>query len=302
MSPKDIDVVIVNYRTARLAVEAARSAYENGARSIVIVDNNSQDDSVSVLKKETEKFTAILSLPTNRGFSAGSNVGAAHGNRPVILFMNADVRLDMGALPLMAQAMERDQKIGAIAPALYYPDGRPQASAYFFITPIRIINLMLGANILAERLGWAFLAGNIDPHHNGSYSGEIASLYGCCMLIRRRAFEEVGGYDEHFFLYCEETDFCLRLRKKGWKRYRAAEAKAFHCHGESVKEFPLDAVVVMQKSLKLYIKKHFSDIDRIISCIACVVGVTARFLLAAKNHDRRRYWMALGVWLGWGER
>lgn len=299
MGTEDVNVVILNYRTAPLAVEAARSARENGATSIVVVDNRSEDDSLSVLQREIGEFARILPMPGNYGFPAGNNSGAKLGDRPLVLFMNADARLHEGALVTMARVFDQDPRIGAVAPALYYPDGQPQASAYFFITPMRIVKSLFGVDKLADKWGWATLSGNIDPNRNADYSGQVESLYGPCILVRRKAFEEVGGFDETFFLYCEETDFVLRLAKKGWKAYRVADAEVTHNHGEFAKEFPINSLVLFQESRRIYATKHFSVWGKLITYVSSVIGIGLRVLLSSKSSDRKRYWAALGTWSRW---
>jgi len=107
------------------------------------------------------------------------------------------------------------------------------------------------------------------------------------------------GFDETFFLYCEETDFVFRLAKRGWKAYRIAEAMVTHNHGESAKQFPISSLVTMQESLWIYAKKHFGVWGRSTTIIASMIGLSLRLLLYSKSPDRKRYWAALGVWLGW---
>src|ERR1017187_7698211 len=99
--PRDVDVVILNYRVGSLAAQAVRSAKENGINSIVVVDNQSGDDSISILKNEVSAFAEILQLPENVGFSSGNNAGAKRGKKPLILFMNADVSSNPGAVQQM---------------------------------------------------------------------------------------------------------------------------------------------------------------------------------------------------------
>jgi len=299
MHRKDVDVVVLNYRTASMAVDSARSAHEDGATSIIVVDNHSGDDSLAVLQRELGAVARIVSLPDNRGFAGGNNYGARVGSRPLVLFMNADAKLHPGALASMAKVFDQDPQIGAVAPALCFPDGRPQASAYHFITPTRVLNSLLGIDRLAKRCGWTSLSSNVDLHRNGAFSGPVESLYGACLLVRRKAFEDVGGFDEAFFLYCEETDFLLRLAQKGWKAYRTADATVAHGHGESANQDPVKTLVIMQESRWIYARKHFRPLGMLVTSIASIVGLGLRFLFSLDNQERRRYRAALGFWLGW---
>jgi len=299
MTSQDVDAVILSYRTAKLAVDAARSAHANRVGSIVVVDNHSGDDSVAILRAAVGDFADILELPGNHGFPAGNNAGARVGNRQLILFMNSDARLHDGAVATMVRAFMQDAKIGAVAPSLQYPNGQPQASAYFFITPKRLVSSVFGIHRLAKRIGSSFLAGNVDFKRNGTYSGEVESLYGPCILVRRTAFEKIGGFDEAFFLYCEETDFFLRLAKSGYRAFRVAAAQATHNHGESAKQSPIASSVLMQEGRRIYAKKHFGRLGRLVTALASVGGIVLRLLLSRSAHERRRHLATLGVWLGW---
>ena len=298
MSPDDVDVVILNWRTAPLAIEAARSAIENGATSIIVVDNCSQDDSIHLIKREIGSFVGILSMPRNGGFGEGNNAGARLAKRPLVLFMNTDVKLQPGALKKMAEVFDKEPRAAVVSPALYYPDNRPHASAFLFPTPVRTLKISLGLDRLGNRFGLAGLSGNIDIRRNGAYSGRVESLYGACLLVRREAFEEVGGFDEDFFMYCEETDLIFRLAQKGWKAIRVSSAEAIHTHGESVKGSPVDCLIPMYESRRIYARKHFSRLGRITASMASAAGLLARILFSSRNSDRLRYLAALRASLG----
>lgn len=299
LNTPDVDVVILNYCTPRLAIDAARSALNNNAGSITVVDNFSQDGSSVLLEKEIGSFAKLIFLDQNYGFGGGNNRGARSGNRPLLLLMNADTRLSPGALSNMVNVFNNDEGAGVVVPALTYPDQRLQPSAYLFITPLRVIKIMLGLDKFAERLSCNFLTGNTDYLHNNNYSGPIESPYGSCMLIRRKAFEEAGGFDEKFFIYCEETDLALRLSKKGWKIFRAADAEVVHNHGASAGQNPIIFYISMQESLKIYSNKHFNLAGRLIVFIASVLGITLRCVFSLRNNQWRKYWAGLGVWLEW---
>ncbi len=296
---RDVDVVILNYRVGALAAQAAYSARENGTESILIVDNKSDDESLDILEKEVGSFVDILQLPMNVGFSSGNNAGAQRGKKPLILFMNPDVSLDSGALQKMVDLMNEQVLAGIVGPSLYGPDGEPQASAYFLLTPFRIGKMLFGLDKLAVKFGWPAFAGNADLKCNGNYSGVVESLYGACLLVRRKTFDSVNGFDGDYFLYCEETDFCLRLRQAGWKAYRCGTAKAKHWHGQSAKKVARKSQILMSESHQLYAQKHFSCIGRGITSVAFIAGLCLRILFAQSRETKAGYYAALGVWMGW---
>lgn len=295
MGPEGIDVVIPNYYSAPLAINAARSARQDGAKSIIVVENGSKDNSFSILRKEIGDIANIISLPENRGYSGACNRGAAAGNLPLVLFLNSDATLQPGALSLMAKVFDENPQAGVVGPSLYYPDGRPQASAYFFITPTRIIFALFGIDRFSYR--WPRLSANEDWTRNGDYSGEVESLFGACLLCRRTAVEQAGGFDERLYT-CDETDFILRLAKKGWKAYRTAEAKVIHAQGKSIEKFPVEYAISAQEARRIYAKKHFSLSGRAITIFASVVGLSLRLLFSRTALNRKKYLAALGVWLG----
>ena len=297
MGPQDVDVIIPNYYSPHLAVDAARSARENGAKSIIVVENGSKDDSLDVLNKEIGDFAEIISLSENRGYSGACNAGAAAGHRPFILFMNSDAILQPDSLSLMVNVFNDNPQVGVVGPSLYYLDGSPQASAYLSITPMRIVFALLAIDRLS--FFWPKLSSNEDKTRNDDYSGEVESLFGACTLYRRKAIEEVDGFDEGLHSNCDESDLILRLTKKGWKPYRAAESKVIHAHGKTVEKFPVKYMILAQESRRIYAKKHFNLIGRIITAFASVAGISLRVLFSRTSPDRKRYLAALGVWLGW---
>jgi N-acetylglucosaminyl-diphospho-decaprenol L-rhamnosyltransferase len=297
MTPADVDAVILNYRTFALTVQCARSVQSNGAGSIVVVDNDSQDGCGDKLEAELGGFARVLRLASNGGFSAGNNRGAREGDAPLLLFVNSDVVLPPGALAAMVDVLNRETRAGIVAPALAGSDGRAQASAYRFISPAVILQTLLGLDKLARKLGWAHLGGNVDLGRNGDYSGRVESLYGPCLLVRRQAFEQVGGFDENFFLYCEETDLILRLARAGWQAFRTAATTVLHVHNQSAGQLPARSLVLMNESNRYYAGKHFGWGGRTVTALAFAFGLTLRWVLARRPEERRRYLAALGVWL-----
>jgi GT2 family glycosyltransferase len=157
---------------------------------------------------------------------------------------------------------------------------------------------MLGFDILAKKLRSSSLSANIDFKHNGNYTGQVESLYGACLLVRRKAFKEVGGFDETFYLYCEETDLIFRMARKGWKAYRVGEASVTHHEGEYRKEFPILATVLYQESRWIYAKKNFSLVGKLITFLFSVLGLVIRYIFSLESSRRKRYGVALGFWFG----
>jgi GT2 family glycosyltransferase len=234
-------IVIVNYRTPELTVDCLRSLAhelraEPGCRAI-IVDNASGDGSVeriaAAICSEQWGWAELLPLDCNGGFAAGNNAAI----RPLLqgpdapayfLLLNPDTVVRPGALSALLDFMEAHPRAGIAGSRLELPDGTRQASAFRF-------HNLLSQFDYGFRLGWLsrrleeFLAPmpiRDEPHRADWVSG--ASL-----IVRREVFERVGLLDEGYFLYFEETDFCLRARRAGWECWYVPASRVVHLEGQS---------------------------------------------------------------------
>ena len=165
----------------------------------------------------------VLRLEENAGFGAAVNRGVEAAGAELLLVLNNDAWLDRGCRAALAARMEREPRLGWVSPRLFYPDGRPQ----MVWAPDQGL---WGETLqrLRSRLepGW--------PRHEGWLPRLLARLggpgwfTGACMLLRRSAFEQVGGFDPGFFLYFEDADLGRRLRRAGWELALEPAARAFH--------------------------------------------------------------------------
>jgi GT2 family glycosyltransferase len=234
-------IVIVNYRTPDLAVNCLRSLADEVRAEphcrATIVDNASADGSaeriVAAIRRERWDWAELLPLNRNGGFSAGNNAAI----RPLLrgpdapeyfLLLNPDTIVRPGAITTLVDFMEAHPRAGVVGSRLELPDGTPQTSAFRF-------HNLLSQFDYGFRLGWLsqkvrqFLAPmpiRDEPHRADWVSG--ASL-----IVRREVFERVGVLDEEYFLYFEETDFCLRARRAGWECWHVPASRVVHLEGQS---------------------------------------------------------------------
>jgi hypothetical protein len=200
---------------------------------------------------------------TNRGFAAACNQAVSITDDDFIMLLNPDARLCPGAARELASAIESHERIGIAGPRLKSPDGTLLPSAYRFPTvfqelaflfclrPIlvsRPFRRLLG-RLLADRFG------QFDPHDRRRV---VDTVIGACMLVSREVFLELGGFDEQFFLFYEEKDFCKRAREAGFSTLFVPEAEAVHEVGASVRSDPLGAASAKRASMKRYYRKHKS--------------------------------------------
>ncbi len=180
-----------------------------GVRAIV-VDNASPDDSVETI---ADLPVELVRSERNGGFSYGCNLGAARGRAPYLLFLNPDARIGADALESMLSALRNDPDTAIVGPRIVDDDGELAWSLRRFPRHRSTFAQALFAHRLLPQAAWTDEL--IRDPAVYDMPGTPEWLSGACMLVRRTAFEEVGGFDEGFFLYCEDTDLCRRLRDAG---------------------------------------------------------------------------------------
>ena len=193
---------------------------------VVVVDNASSDGSARMVR-ESFPDCRLLALEDNLGFGAANNLAAESARGDALLLLNSDAWLEDGTLPRLAAALAADPRLALAAPELRYPDGRPQ----FAWAPetgvlgeaVQMLRNRFESRPWAHREPPRWLRPLLGP---GWYSA-------ACVLLRRTAFEAVGGFDEAIFLYFEDVDLCRRLRRAGWQLATVPGAVAYHVKGGS---------------------------------------------------------------------
>jgi N-acetylglucosaminyl-diphospho-decaprenol L-rhamnosyltransferase len=245
-------IIIVSYES-RTTIGACLTSIRDHAGcpvETIVVDNASADDTAGYVR---EAFPEIHLLPqsTNRGFAAGCNIGASVAARPYLLFLNPDTELLPGALPELMRFMEGTPRVAAAGPRLIFPDGGAQDGAFryptllmtwleFFPRPGRLIHSRLNGRVSA-------LEGKPVA---------IDHPLGACMLVRRAAWEDVGPFDERFFLYCEEVDWSMRAKSHGWQIMHVPTATVVHHGGVSAASAPAASLAHLYSSRARLHAKH----------------------------------------------
>lgn len=226
----DVSVIIVNYRTRGLVKQCLKSIRRAAPRldyEVLVVDNDSKDG-LPALVRERFPETRLFALPENVGFAAGNNVAMRKAKGRYVFVLNPDTMLEIGALEAMVAAMDADPRIGVLAPRLMHPDGTRQESVHRFPTPwipvYRRTPLGRLPQAKAELDRYAMRDVSVDR------TMEVDWVEGAAMFVRRAAIEEVGMFDERFFVYFEDADWCRRFWAKGWKVVYFPEAAILHYH------------------------------------------------------------------------
>jgi GT2 family glycosyltransferase len=222
-----IATVIVDWNQANLTLDCIGALLAAGVAedTIWLVDNGSQPAAGPQIGA---RFPAvrILRLEANAGFAGGCNAGARaalNAGAAVLLFLNNDALIEPGALTALNAALAADSRIAAVSPKVYYHNTQ------------RIIQ-SVGLRVDPDS-GTARMIGAGEPDR-GQYDqpAEHDALFGCAMLIRRAAWEQVGEFWEPFFNYAEEIDWCLRARRQGWRLLSVPQAIVWHRTSSSLGE------------------------------------------------------------------
>lgn len=234
-------VVIVNYRTAGLTIEAVGSLQPEVAGPfevrVAVLDNDSRDGSAERIAKALAdrqwEFATLHALPKNGGFAYGNNAAirpalASSAPPDYVWLLNPDTRVHAGALAALIADLEAHPEAGIAGSRLEEPDGSAQRSAFRFPTVLSELEegLRFGP---ASRL----LSDHLVAPPVRSEAHEIDWVAGASMLIKRRVFDEVGLFDEDYFLYYEEVDFCLRAARKGWRCRYVPSSRVIHLVGQA---------------------------------------------------------------------
>jgi N-acetylglucosaminyl-diphospho-decaprenol L-rhamnosyltransferase len=247
--PAAIDAVIVAYNSRATLRGGVEPLAEMPDVSVVVVDNASPEDPLPAV---AELPVTMVRAPRNGGFSYGCNLGALEGDAPYILLLNPDARIDAGSLGAMRAVLERDPAVGVVGPRILDDDG---ALLYSRRRYPRLRSTLAQALFLHRIFRTAAWSDEV-VRDRGAYEqpGDVEWLSGACLLVRRSAFDQIGGLDEGFFLYCEDTDLCRRLADGGWAVRYEPGATARHEEGSSAPRHGLEAVHA--SSRVRYARKH----------------------------------------------
>ena len=333
-----VGIVIVNWNGWRDTQECLEAVYRQSCRNlaVVVVDNGSTDGSAQRIKewakgREVEvmpdpgatewtyapdtgmcrecgesKRLYLIEAGTNLGFAGGSNAGmkqaAAQGADYLLLLNNDAFFRSPDTLARMVEFMERTPSAGACGPRLLYPDGVPQQSYGNFPSVWRTLAFLYPLyKLLPHGVLKKVKRSNVIPEPGLTEPMPVDWPSGACLLVRRDVIEEIGMLDERFFLYMEETDWCLRMEEVGWERYYLPKAEVFHRFGGSVGTSSRSMRCHHLESQISFYGKHFSKAafclvvaGFLIRSLWALLLIEAGDLLSARGSEQRseqeKYW------------
>ena len=285
----EASIVIVNWNVRELLHKCLQSIIQNDREKsweVLVVDNFSKDGSSQMLKAEFAGVKLIAN-EYNLGFAAASNQGIRQSCGEYVLLLNPDTEIVGDAIKIMVGFMKEHQDVGVVGCKVIRPDGSLERSRHAHINLLRTFTWACGFNNLIpngriiKRIG-TLLEPRFHGFINVADENKVSypeALKGACILLRRKALDEVGLLDEDFYMYCEEFDLCYRLRKEGWKVAYAPDATIIHHGGQSAKQAYRRMSVEIFKSHALLYEKHHGQNSATLAKAAICSGNFIRLLL-----------------------
>jgi len=269
-----LSVIVVSYNSGSVlpglldSIAAGMEGIDN--YEVVIADNNSSDDSIAVAVGHPV-VPRVLAMARNAGYAAGINAEAATvGDDADILVLNPDIRLHCGSVKRMRGAL-RNSSVGIVVPQMLHEDGTLSKSIRREPSLLSAWSEALVGGRLAARLG---LGEMVDDHALYHAGGPIEWATGAAMFITAAARRRVGEWDESFFLYSEEVDYFLRLRRAGLHAVYAPDARVIHIGGDYQRSTFLSALLTTNRIG--YFARHHSAGESFVFRLGIVLGELIR--------------------------
>ncbi len=290
-------VLIVSRNTRELTLAAVRSVLASepeGSWEVIVADNGSTDGTVAALQEVTGSVR-VLEPGRNLGFAAANNLAAREATGEYLLLLNSDARVDAGVLREAVEWMRAHPEVGVLGAQLLNEDGSKQNSIASELSPVtELLNKSLLRRLFPGRFP--------GKEHAMGGPTEVDSVIGAFMVVPKRLWERLGGMDERFFLFLEETDFCRQVREAGLKVVHHPGVRVWHRQGGSAAGVHIPARIEYWRSRYAYAAKHFSPGSRRMLAVGLAIRLMVDILvqgaaagLTLGRHRRTRAKLALDV-------
>jgi len=275
-----LSIIIVNYNVRDFlhhALVSLQKAMRGVRGEIIVVDNASDDGSVEMVRRRFPSATLTASK-TNLGFAKANNLALKRARGKYFLLINPDTLVQEDTLRVMVKFFDENPDVGLAGCKILNPDGTFQlACRRSFPTPWVAFTKMSGLSSLFPntRLFGRYNLTYLSPDE----TYEIDAVSGSFMMVRREAYERVGGLDEAFFMYGEDLDWCYRIQQAGWKNYYVHLTKIIHYKGESTKRSNLDEIRTFYEAMHLFVRKHLSRSHLFALFLRLAIGVSWRLAM-----------------------
>lgn len=275
---KKISIIIVNYNVQyflEVCLHSVLRACRGIDAEIIVVDNNSSDGSIEMVKA---KFPSVLLIENvdNKGFSKANNQAVAVAQGEYFLFLNPDTVMPEDFLERTLAYMDAHPKAGALGPRLI--DGKgvfaPDAKKSFPTLSVAIFKTT-GLNKIFSRS--PFINKYYAVHIQEYQTAEVEVLSGCCMLLRGSLLPQIGlAFDEDYFMYCEDVDLSFRVKKAGYENVYFPDATLVHYKGESTRKASLSYIRIFNEALSTFVRKHYTKANATLFILLINIGIGMR--------------------------
>ncbi len=253
----NISVVIVNWNTGGLLRGCVASVFQqvakldSGSVEVIVVDNASSDGSVGLLRQAFGDRVILVENAANEGFARACNIGSERSTGDYVLFLNPDTEMLDGSVEGLAGFLDGHPETGLVGPRLVGPDGETQASCAPFPTLGREFWRLLHLDRLRR---WSSYPVSSWPTDRAR---RVDTVQGACIMVRRTLLDEIGPFDEGFFVYSEEIDFCRRAADSGWGIEWVPQARVLHLGGQSTRLVARKMFLELYRNKLRYFRKHY---------------------------------------------
>jgi GT2 family glycosyltransferase len=272
----DVSIIIVSWNTREILEQCLKSIYEKTRDiyfEVILVDNASVDDTQEMVLSKFPQVTVIAN-DVNRGFACANNQGIAVASGRYVLLLNSDTLLYNNAIQKTVVFADLHPDMAVVGCKILNSDRTVQPSCFMFHS---ILNMFLAATYLYKLFPRNKFCGRQSmAWWDGADVREVDSVNGCFMLVRRKSIKEVGAMDERFFMYGEETDWCYRFKKAGWKVLYAPEGEIVHLGGQSTAQKAGEMIVQLRISILQFIGKHYGRLTFYIAYLLTIIFFSVR--------------------------
>ncbi|TKB24994.1 glycosyltransferase family 2 protein [Desulfopila sp. IMCC35006] len=252
----DLTIITVNWNGEEFisaCLQSIMNARQNLKIQVIVVDNASKDNSVALVKRGHPEVELVCS-DKNLGFGKACNLGLKKSLGDLVMFLNPDVSVAKNTLSTIVHFFSQHPTVGGVGCKIKGIDGQvhPLMIQQFPSPFLEFIKLFAINSKIMKAIGIHL------PQKNPSISGEVVKLSGACFTIRREILIKLNGFDERFFMYCEDGELSKRIVEAGWELYYLAETEVVHNQGACSRKAPKGFSTLMQcNSFEKYIEKEY---------------------------------------------
>ncbi len=242
-------LIIVNYNTKEFLKNCLNSVLKHslvGELEIIVVDNNSSDGSVEMIRNDFNSCVKLIANNRNIGFGPANNQGAKEAAGEFLFFLNSDIIVKENIFTPLKEIFFTQPRLAMTAPRLFLASGKPQPYAFGQFPSLR---KLVWQKVSARQNSDLFADNDLYP---------VDWVSGAAMIVRKSVFNQVGGFDEHFFMYFEDIDLCWRVKRRGWQVAVCPSVSLIHFVGQSAGGFKQRKKYYYQ-SQDYFFKKHYKQ-------------------------------------------